>query len=198
MDEPDNGAAAAPSPRDEAEFHRFTRLQLSCSDFAQAMSAATFLLQELEDDVVYGLPAWRKFRCYETTMVVAYARPFSQSKGRVPKLGWKALGVELSSAELALHEKVVAHRNSLYGHSDADAVELRMLYLHEVFNHNGAEMNLFMPRFEERPRFDLDEIFRIYELCSKLNHHAFMACQDLGKQFRDRFEPLPMNLSDPD
>ncbi len=112
MDDP-NDATAVPSARDEAEFHRLTRLQLSCSDFAQARSAATFLLQELKDDVVYGMPAWRKFRCYETTMVVAYARPFSQSKGRVPKLGWKALGVEMSAAELALHDKIVAHRNTL-------------------------------------------------------------------------------------
>ena len=131
-------------------------------------------------------------------MVVAYARPFSQSKGRVPKLGWKALGVELSAAELALHDKVLAHRNTLYGHSDADVVELRTQRLHEIFKHNGVEMNLFMPRFEERTRFDLDEIFRICELSGKLHHHAFMACQELGKRFRDRFVPLPIRLSAPD
>lgn len=198
MDDLENGTASAPSARDEAEFHRLTRLQLSCSDFAQARSAATFLLEELEDDVPYGLPAWRRFRCYETTMVVAYARPFSQSKGKVPKLGWKALGVEMSAADLALHDKIIAHRNTLYGHSDADAVELRTLYLHEVFKHNGAELNLFMPRFEERTRFDLDEIRRTHELCSKLNHHAFMACQALALRFRDRFRPQPLGLSDPD
>lgn len=198
MDNLEAGTAAALSARREAEFHRLTRLQISCSDFSQAMSAATFLLQELEDDVPYGLPAWRRFRCYETTMVVAYARPFSQSKGKVPKLGWKALGVELSADELALHEKIVAHRNTLYGHSDADAVEVRTLYLHEVFKHNGVEMNLFMPRFEERTRFDLDEIRQIYEFSSKLHHHAFMACQALCLQFRDRYKPLPMGISDHD
>ena len=156
MSEIETEAVGTASGREEAEFNRLTRLQLSCSDFSQAMSAASFLLQEVEDEVLYGLADWRRFRCYETTMVVAYARPFSQSKGKVPRLGWKTLGVELSADELSLHDKVIAHRNTLYGHSDADAVELRTLYLHEVFKHNGVEMNLFVPRFEERTRFDLD------------------------------------------
>ena len=41
-------------------------------------------------------------------------------------------------------------------------------------------------------------IRQIHELCSKLNHHAFTSCQALCLRFRDRFEPLPLSLSDPD
>lgn len=193
-----SGASGRPSARDEAEFNHLTRLQLSCSDFSQAMSAAAFLLQELEDEVPYSLADWRRFRCYETTMVVAYARPFSQSKRKVPRLGWKALGIEPTPDELALHDRLIEYRNTLYGHSDADVVELCTLYLHEVFRHNGVEMNLFVPRFEERTRFDLDEILRVREFTSKLHHHAFLGCQALGVRFRERFVRLPMSLSEPD
>jgi hypothetical protein len=39
----------------------------------------------------------RRFRCYETAMVTAYTRPFSQSKGMVPKLSLEMTGVQLGA-----------------------------------------------------------------------------------------------------
>jgi hypothetical protein len=50
-------------------------------DFQQALSAATFLLEEVDHSTKYPLAEIRRFRCYETAMVIAYARPFSKRKG---------------------------------------------------------------------------------------------------------------------
>lgn len=192
---PEDRAGPLSEEAREAVYRRLTRLMLSCSDFSQAMSAATFLLQEFEQDTAYGLPAWRKFRCYETTLIVAYARPFSRSEGGVPTLGFKTIDVKLTDAERALHERVIDFRNKLYGHSDADAVEMRVLCLHEIFKHNGAEMNLIVPRFDETTRMSWDEILRPSELSSKLYEKTFKKAQELGGQFKDRFRVFEMDMS---
>lgn len=66
------------SPMDDAQraaWNKLNRLMLSGRDFQQALSAATFLYEEMDD--ARGLPALRRLRCFETNMVVSYARPFS-------------------------------------------------------------------------------------------------------------------------
>ena len=79
--------------------NKLTRLMISAQDFAQAYSAATFLLEEVDDGERYNtLAKMRRFRCYETAMVVAYARPFSMAKGKIGKLKWKDTGLSMTEA----------------------------------------------------------------------------------------------------
>lgn len=75
-------------PNKDRVFNKLTRLMISSHDFQQALSAATFLLEEVEESAKYSLPELRRFRCYETNMVIGYARPFSMAKGKVGPLKW--------------------------------------------------------------------------------------------------------------
>jgi hypothetical protein len=111
-------------------FSKLTRLLISGQDFQHALSAATFLLEEVSEGGRYRLEEMRRFRCYETTMVVAYARPFSMAKGEVGRFSFGDEGVRLSPPEKRLHEKVVKHRNTLYAHSDAELVEMKTYLMH--------------------------------------------------------------------
>jgi hypothetical protein len=67
-------------------FNKLKRLLISVRDFQEALSAATFLLEEVDQSAKYSLAEIRRFRCYETAMVIAYARPFSMAKGEVGPL----------------------------------------------------------------------------------------------------------------
>jgi len=56
---------------------QLTRLMMSAVDFRYASSTATFLCEEVDWSETYGTEEIRQFKCYETTVVVAYARSFT-------------------------------------------------------------------------------------------------------------------------
>lgn len=101
---------------------QLTRLMLSSIDFRHALSAATFLLEECDWDARYRNEELRRFKCYETTLVVTYSRPFSRSRGRSAPFRWALLGkaFELLPEEKVLHDKMIELRNKLHAHSDDD------------------------------------------------------------------------------
>jgi hypothetical protein len=181
------------SGHDDARFTKLTRLVISGHDFQQALSAATFLLQEIDESVEYTLAERRRFRCYETAMVIAYARPFSMAKGTVRRLSWKDTGLSRTVAEKSLHEKLIKHRNTVYAHSDAEFLELRVMIMHEYFDHNDIDFNLVMPRFREGMRFSLAEVNAIQEMLHKLIYALSHKCQELGVEFKNRFTTYEWN-----
>jgi hypothetical protein len=180
-------------------FSKLTRLIISLHDFGQALSAATFLLEDVEEDVEkYSRADLRRFRCYETAMVIAYARPFSMAKGEVGRLSWKDTGMPPKTAtENELHEKLVKHRNTVYGHSDAQFVEWRVMVMHQYFDHNDVDYNWLYPRFEEGMRISLDEISAIHEMLHRLTHRVLLEIQRIGAEFKDRFTTYEMGIEDP-
>jgi len=52
----------------------------SAWDFQQALSALTFLLEECDFDEQYSRIQLRKFRCFETTTIVSFSRPFKVAR----------------------------------------------------------------------------------------------------------------------
>ena len=75
---------------------RRRRLLYSLNDLQQALSACSFLY-ECDEQGTYSKSELRRFRCYETTLVVAYGRPFSQPlAGGIPPLSTKMIGLKLS------------------------------------------------------------------------------------------------------
>lgn len=64
-----------------------TRILFSMHDFQMSLSALTFLLDEYPEEV--GRIELRRIRCYETTMIVSYARPFSMSYKPLPRFCFK-------------------------------------------------------------------------------------------------------------
>ncbi|MES0046161.1 hypothetical protein [Mesorhizobium sp. M0053] len=101
----------------------FQRLLLSLRDFAHARSAITFIREAVDFEQKYGLAELRRFQCYETTLVVSYCRPFSESVGGFPRLSYRALRIKLSPLVKALHDGLMDNRNKLFAHNDAGSVE---------------------------------------------------------------------------
>lgn len=174
-------------------FNKLTRLMISTQDFQQALSAATFLLEEVDDGERYTLAEMRRFRGYETAMVVAYARPFSMAKGEIGPLKWKGTGLSMTEAERSLHRKLINYRNTVYGHSDAEFVEMKVWVLHQPLDHDPGGFDFVMPRFEEGIRFSLPEVRVIHEMLHKLVRALLKEIQKLGAAFKDRFTTIELD-----
>lgn len=94
------------------------RLIHSLGDFQQTLSALTWI-DELEPDQKMTRVELRRYRCLEDAAVVAYWRPFSESKG-LPKLSFKRLGIIPTEEEQDLHSALRTQRNKVVAHTDAD------------------------------------------------------------------------------
>jgi hypothetical protein len=118
----------------------------SLGDFQLALSAAAFL-GELDENGTYSKVELRRFRCYETTAVISYTRPFSSSLGNVPRLTLAMTGAQLSDEQQDLHERLMRLRNKVVAHSDAEMMRMRShaarmeidsdfsyVFLHPVFD----------------------------------------------------------------
>lgn len=112
---------------EEREARNLSRLVLSSIDFRHALSAATFLMEEDRHQPNFGNEIRRRLKCYETAMVVAYARPFSTSRGKAGPFRWSLLSREfsLTDEEQALHDLLLQARNGLYAHSDDAFSDIR-------------------------------------------------------------------------
>ena len=174
-----------------AAWHRLNRLMLSSRDFQQALSAATFLYQDMDE--ARSLPDWRRLRCYETNMVVAYARPFSQAHGPVKRLSLSELGADLNPEKEALHQRLIDHRNRLHAHSDAEFVPMSVEVWGTPMPDDRLDFEFVMPKFEEGCGFTSMEVLRVQELCHKLLHATVMATQSLKDRFGDRFKAVRLD-----
>jgi hypothetical protein len=154
------------------------RLMMSALDFRQALSAATFLVEDCDWSKGYRTEDRRRFRCYETTMVVAYGRPFAQARGHTVPFSWKLIkpGFEFDAGEEALHEKLLDCRNSLYAHSDGHYTsivpEIWRTTLpagrhHDFLNIVGGESLIFLQ----------SEVEAIHKFIRKIRHHVDEAVQ---------------------
>lgn len=68
-------------------------LHYAMGDFGEAHSAAHMLQLDLYRNEQFDLPAKRRMRCFETTLIIAYCRPFSHSAGR-KRLTFELIGYE--------------------------------------------------------------------------------------------------------
>jgi hypothetical protein len=109
--------------RDEKQRQRRARMLYSLGDFQLALSAAAFLA-ECDPVGKYNKVELRRFRCYETTIIISYTRPFSQSTNGFPQLSLKMVGAELTEEQDALHERLINLRNKVIAHSDADMMRM--------------------------------------------------------------------------
>ena len=94
----------------------------------------------------------RRFRCYETTMIVAYARPFLDSRGKIPQLSFKMAGAKLTDEQKGLHRRLLTVRNKVIAHSDTDM--MRMLSRAEPITlSDDFELAFFQTVFDEGLEF---------------------------------------------
>ncbi len=107
----------------KAEERRRLRLLYSLGDFQVASSAMVFL-GESDPEKKYTKVEHRRFRCYETTVITAYTRPFSLSKGEIPQLTLEMIDLKLDDDEQELHDRLIKLRNKVFAHSDADMMRM--------------------------------------------------------------------------
>jgi hypothetical protein len=183
--------SAASTELNQIAWNKLNRILLSSRDFQQALSAATFLYEDMNE--ASGLVATRRLRCYETNMVVAYARPFSMAHGPIAKLKMSDLEVELTEHHQALHSRLIERRNRLYAHSDAEVVPMSVSVMNTIFGGDKPDFQFVMPHFDETCSFTDFEVRRVQELCGLLLHAALMRAQALGTEFTDRFPPIDID-----
>jgi hypothetical protein len=154
------------------------RLMMSALDFRHALSAATFLLEDCDWSQTYRTEDLRRFRCYETTMVVAYGRPFAQARGHTAPFSWKLLkpGFQLRPDETALHEKLLDCRNKLHAHSDGDFTKIvPQIWRSEL--PNGSHHDFLAILGGERLVFAEAEVRSIHTFLWKVRHYVDKAVQ---------------------
>lgn len=181
------------SPPEQKLADQLTRLMLTAHDIRYALSAATFLLQDVDYEQSYSLADMRRFHCYETTMVVAYGRPFSQSRNRLPVFAWKHAGVKLTDEEKTLHEKLITHRNKLHAHSDADFIDIRKQVWSTALP-EGRSFDYVVPRFDEGLRFDEGEVNAIHKFLWRARAALDEAVQKAPAS-REGFQVIDINLT---
>ncbi len=151
-----------PLPKSSQASRHYLRLLYSLGDFQLALSAAAFL-GDCDHDTKYSKIELRRFRCYETTVIIAYTRPFSQSKGEIPPLTLKMTGAILSGEQKELHRKLVKLRNKVIAHSDAELMRMVSKTLLTTFD-DGFEFVFLQAAFDEGLTFVGLDLINLNEL----------------------------------
>ncbi|MEJ2621750.1 MAG: hypothetical protein P8163_16280 [Candidatus Thiodiazotropha sp.] len=102
----------------------FDRLYVAQEDLRQAMSFASMILKK-----GWHFQPWEKRQtiyiqqsAYTTALVVAYSRPFTESRGW-PKLPMRLM--KYNEEQKQLHKRVLSLRNEVYAHTDVAKRNLR-------------------------------------------------------------------------
>lgn len=132
---------------------QLVRAIYSTWDFQQALSALTFLLEDCDFGRSYDKVSLRRFRCYESALIVSMARPFEITRSGTT-IGLRALGIFLSDDEKALVSKVLDLRRKIVAHS----AEEKMHFRSTTFSVMDGDFNF--PHFQFNERLHLEE----YEL----------------------------------
>ena len=172
------------------------RLMMSALDFRHALSAATFLMEDVDWEIGRGTQEdRRRFKCYETSMVVSYGRPFSTARGMAASFSWKQLGREfaMSAEEKILHKMLIDARNRTYAHSDGDHSDITAsIWRSDVGE--GRTFDFLSIEGGELLLFDQARVQAIHTFLWKVRHHVDKAVQHHPAP-RDALPVLPIDVS---
>ena len=144
----------------------------SLNDLEQALSACEFLY-ECEETEKYSKIDLRRFRCYETTLVVAYARPFTQSRGEPAPLTMKMVDLKLSKERQALHDSLMEMRNKIMAHSDSEMMRMTTQTFDVPMHEGEPPMYLIQTVFDEGVTLIGFRLIEINELLREVFHAIY-------------------------
>jgi hypothetical protein len=159
------------------------RLIYSNWDFQQALSALTFLMDECDFQASYDRVELRKFRCYEASLIISFARPFETSRGQTT-LGLKAIGVRLDPQENALKLAMLSLRRKVIAHSDEEFMHFRGSTL-QVFD----DLSIKMPHIQYVESLHIQE-----EQCRPLEGLLRRLIRQISKAIFDLAQVAPDRL----
>jgi hypothetical protein len=170
---------------------RRIRLLYSLGDLQLALSACEFLY-ECDPQSRYTKVELRRFRCFETTLIIAYGSPFSQSDGGVPALTLKMVKAELTEQEKALHRRLIRMRNKVIAHSDRELMRMTTqtfdMPLRDA-EENGQSFVFIQSVFDEGITLLGDLLFDTNELVRKLYQSIYKTLSDEAQK-----EPSSFNV----
>lgn len=155
------------------------RLMMSALDFRHALSAATFLMQDVDwENGRSTQEDRRRFKCYETSMVVSYARPFSTARGSAAPFSWKLLRqvFPMSAEENSLHEMLIDARNRTFAHSDSDHSDITASIWRTDLG-EGRTFDFLSVEGGELLVFNQAQVQAIHAFLWKVRHHVDEAVQ---------------------
>lgn len=177
--------------KDQINLELLKRLMISHADIQMALSAITFL-EEVDHEETYSKVELRRFKCYETTFIVSYSRPFTRSKGsHFDRLPLKRIGVKWDADEAEMHARIKNLRDRIYAHSDEAFAHVRL----DVFRLDvrGTSMTVPHTQFDEGLEFaEFKERLLAQSMMHKLLDGIFRASQELSDQLGER---LPIYLT---
>jgi hypothetical protein len=125
---------------------RLSRLNIFWVDFTQAQRFARYILRRKLHGVKNPQAVAKLIHlAFNTSLVVAYSRPFLDSNdGSTKKVSLRsAVSAILNTPEQILHDKIVKKmRNQAFAHSDAASHEI------EGFNYDGSTVQIYKAAFE--------------------------------------------------
>jgi hypothetical protein len=161
---------------------QLSRIIQSIGDFQQAQSALTFLLGECDHAAKYTQGELRKFHCYESAAIVAFARPFEVSRGRVA-LGLRAVSVRLDTAEEQLKSKIIGLRQKVIAHSDDECMHFKISTMQPLEDSLAALPVLL---FQDSLRLERAEVEDAQALLRKLLRGLAETIFELAQSYPER------------
>jgi hypothetical protein len=144
---------------------QLNRVLYSGWDFQQALSALTFLMEECVYEEKYSKVELRRFRCFESTAIISFARPFETSRGRT-SLGLSSLGIRLSKEHQELKEKLMYLRRKIVAHSDEEEMHFRV----STFDMPDSDINMAHFQYDEGLNLTEEEVWEFEALLHKLKY----------------------------
>lgn len=174
---------------------QLVRAIYSTWDFQQALSALTFLLEDCEFDRKYDKVSLRRFRCYESTLIISMARPFETTRSGTT-IGLRALGITLSENEKSLVSQVIDLRRKIVAHSAEEEMHFRSTtfpVLDGNFNFPHFQFNEGL-HIEERELRRLEVLLR--SLKHKLAEFFFRVAQEQPELLEKYRQPVSFTKTD--
>lgn len=164
------------------------RAVYSTWDFQQALSALTFLLEDCDFSRQYDKVSLRRFRCYESTLILSMARPFESTRSGTT-IGLRALGIKLSEDERKLVAKILDLRRKVVAHSAEEEMHFRstsFTVLDGEFRFPHLQFNEGL-HLEESELKELEVLLR--SLTGKLADYFFRIVQEQPELLEKYREP---------
>ena len=159
-------------------------------DFQQALSALTFLLEDCDFDRKYDKVSLRRFRCYESTLIISICRPFEATRS-----GLRALDIKLTNHEKALVKKVKDLRGAIIAHSAEEEMHFRV----STFPVLDGDFNIPHFQFNEGLYLDKSELLELEvflrNLKEKIAKYFFKVAQEKPELLEKYREPKSFNFS---
>lgn len=155
----------------------------SFGDIQQALSALTFLLEDCDFTRKYSYVELRRFRCYESTLIISMARPFENSRNGTT-LSLRSLGIQLERAETQILEKVLHLRRKIIAHSDEEEMHFRS----SIFLVLDGDLNLPHLQFNEGLHFGESDLRKLECLLRRLQQDMYVFFFKLAQEEPGRLE----------